>query len=98
MAPNIKLSGERVAQPTTQTGGRHLQTPGASPVGGGAVSRRARRPLSGEHGCSEQEGRRPERQRAGDKGHGREAQGGQDKAAAVSRPRSALAAFSVSIS
>lgn len=56
---------------------------GALPVRGGAISCHARRSLSSEHCCSEQERRRPEGQRAGDERHRREAKGRQDEAAAV---------------
>lgn len=53
------------------------------PFWAGAVPLQARRSLSCENGSSEQEGWRPESQRAGDEGHGGEAEGGVHKAAAA---------------
>lgn len=80
MAPKIRLSEESVQRTATAAWpARHAQP---VPVRGGAVPRHARRPLPGEHGRSEQEGRRPERQGAGDECHRREAEGGQEEAVA----------------
>lgn len=52
------------------------------PLRGGTVALLARLLLSSKHGRSVQEGGGPEGERAGDKGHGGEAQCGQHEAAA----------------